>query len=150
MIEIIKKYELEGHNGAIYSLDIIYDFLISAGFDNVVGKWETSDMSKSHALAKLPSKVISLLFIESKQLLAIGTINGGVHIIDLIKNIEFMFIKNHDDMIFNLTYDIIRNELIIGSGDGFISIYDIESKIQRRVQNPRLLNRSSYKDNLML
>lgn len=131
MIDIAKKHELEGHNGAIYSLDIIDDFLISAGFDNVVGKWEISDMSKNHALAKLPSKVISLLFIESKQLLAVGTISGGVHIIDLIKNVEFMFIKNHDDMIFNLTYDEIRNELIIGSGDGIISIYDLESKIQR-------------------
>ncbi len=124
-MKVTKIHQFEGHEGAIYSLqyNALTNKIYSAGFDNIIVEWDLNDPKKYKAIAKLPTKTISLLFIEELNWLISGQSDGGVHIIDLTEHEEIHFLKVHNDMIFSLLYIADTSELYIGSGDGRISVW---------------------------
>ena len=117
-----------GHEGAIYALEESFEpnKCYSAGFDNIVVEWDLESTQNPVAIAKLPSKAFSILKIESLKLLLVGTAQGGVHIIDIISKKEVKFLHVQTDMIFDLLYLKSKNQLIIVSADGTMSVWNTD------------------------
>jgi len=128
-LKIEKKHQFEGHEGAIYALayNSLTNKVFSGGFDNIVVEWSIENPKDFAAIAKLPSKTISLKFIPDFNWLLTGQSNGDVHILDLNKKEEIHILRVHTDMIFSICYHEDSGCFYIGSGDGFISVWHISS-----------------------
>ena len=153
MLEIKKLNQFTGHEGAIYALEYnVSDQLIySGGFDNVIVGWDINVPGKYKAIAKLESKTISLKYIAELNWLLTGQSNGSVHILDLNLNKEIYHLKEHDDMIFDMVYDHSTNLLYVGSGDGFLSIWNLaDISLRTRINLSSKKNRTlKIVDNLL-
>jgi len=127
-MKVNKINDLIGHEGAIYALEESFqdNKCYSAGFDNMVVEWDLIEKTNPIAIAQLPSKAFSILKIESLNLLLVGTAQGGVHIIDIITKTEIKFLLVQTDMIFDLLYIEKKNELVVVSADGSLSVWNCE------------------------
>jgi WD40 repeat protein len=118
---------LEGHQGAIYSLcqgeeeHIVY----SAGADRKVIQWNLNTMKPLKVIAQSPTTVISIFYLKEFNLLLIGQVEGGVHVIDLKEGKEKKYLKIHKGYIFDIKYIDSKKELIFCSGDGSFSIWSV-------------------------
>ncbi|MDX1349404.1 MAG: hypothetical protein R3279_04115 [Putridiphycobacter sp.] len=128
MIKVHKIAQLTGHTGAIYCLAFYKaERFFSAGFDNLVVEWDSKHPETAKAVAKLKSKAISLLYIKEKEWLIAGQSTGGVHIIGLSKREELHFLKVGNGMVFSLFYDKNLNRLLVGTEDGKLSVWDLQT-----------------------
>ena len=128
IMKLNKVNDLLGHEGAIYALEESFqkNKCYSAGFDNMVVEWDLLQKSNPIAIAKLPSKAFSILKIDTLNLLLVGTAQGGVHIIDITTKTEIKFLLVQTDMIFDLLYIENKNQLVVVSADGSLSIWNYE------------------------
>lgn len=129
--DIIMEYKLiknlEGHQGAVYALcqgekDHLF---YSAGADRKVVLWDLSAQKSLKVVAQSPTTVISLSYIKEFNLLLIGQVEGGVHVIDLTEEVEKKYLKLHTGYIFDIQYVEFKKELIFCSGDGSFSIWSV-------------------------
>ena len=135
MIKLSKIAHLTGHNGAIYCLAHYKgNRFFSAGYDNMIVEWDIDNPEQANSIAKLPSKAISLLYIEEKNWLVVGQTTGGVHIIDLTIKREINLLQAHTDMIFALCYNPSNNNLYVGGGDGAVSVWDLDSMTALKIK----------------
>ena len=127
-MKLNKTKDLLGHEGAIYALEESFNInkCYSAGFDNMVVEWDLIENTNPIAIAKLPSKAFSILKIDALGLLCIGTAQGGVHIIDVKTKTEIKFLLVQSDMIFDLLYLESKNQLMVVSADGSLSVWNCE------------------------
>ncbi|MEQ8908058.1 MAG: hypothetical protein RIC95_02610 [Vicingaceae bacterium] len=115
------------HKGAVYALcqgkesHIAY----TAGSDRHVVAWDLEQMQALKVVARSPTTVISLLYLEKWDYLLIGQVEGGVHIIDLSEGKEVKYLKNHQAYIFDLQFIPEKDELIMVSGDGSFSVWSM-------------------------
>lgn len=128
-MKLNKINDLLGHEGAIYALEESFEAnkCYSTGFDNMVVEWDLIEKTNPIAIAKLPSKAFSILKIESLNLLLVGTAQGGVHVIDITTKTEIKFLLVQTDMIFDLLYIENKNQLIVVSADGSLSVWNCEN-----------------------
>ena len=128
IMKLNKVNDLLGHEGAIYALEESFqkNKCYSAGFDNMVVEWDLLQKSNPIAIAKLPSKAFSILKIDTLNLLLVGTAQGGVHIIDITTKTEIKFLLVQTDMIFDLLYIENKNQLVVVSADGSLSVWNCE------------------------
>lgn len=100
------------------------DFRIfSAGADRNVVLWNLKEMKAEGVVAKSPTTVISLSYLKSSNLLFIGQVEGGVHVIDLNQGKEIHYLKPHSGYIFKIIQLEDKNEMMLCSGDGTFSIW---------------------------
>jgi len=142
-MKLNKINDLIGHEGAIYALEESFSLnkCYSAGFDNIVVEWDLMNQTQPKAIAKLPSKAFSILKIDALGLLCIGTAQGGVHIIDITTNAEIKFLLVQSDMIFDLLYLEFKNQLMVVSADGSLSVWNCEDWTlisQQKIANNKL------------
>jgi WD repeat-containing protein 61 len=126
-MRIKKVNDMLGHEGAIYALEESFtaNKCYSAGFDNIVVEWDLEITQNPVGIAKLPSKAFSILKIESLKLLLVGTAQGGVHVIDIITKQEIKYLKVQTDMVFDLHFIELKNQLVVVSADGTMSVWNI-------------------------
>lgn len=142
-MKIEKVNDMLGHEGAIYALEESFtaNKCYSAGFDNLVVEWDLELTQNPVAIAKLPSKAFSILKIESLNLLLIGTAQGGVHIIDITTKKEVKYLKVQSDMIFDLLYLESKNQLVVVSADGTMSVWHTDDwilEIHQKISDKKL------------
>jgi WD40 repeat protein len=103
-MEFEQKGTLSEHKAAIYAIcegeenHIFY----SGGSDQFVIRWNLKTMEAEKVISKAPTTVISLSFLKVQNLLLIGQIEGGVHVIDLAENKELKYLKIHKGYIFDI------------------------------------------------
>ncbi|MBD99509.1 MAG: hypothetical protein CMO34_06670 [Verrucomicrobia bacterium] len=118
---------LAEHKAAIYALCEGGEThqIFSAGSDRHVIQWDLKKLKVEAVVAKSPTTIISLAFLKRWNYLLIGQVEGGVHIIDLMKGKEFKYLKVHKGYIFDILYIEEKDELVFSSGDGSISIWSV-------------------------
>lgn len=127
MMEFKQRGILSEHKAAIYALcegdeDHIF---YSGGSDQYVIRWNLKTMEAEKVVSKAPTTIVSLCYLKEYDLLLIGQIEGGVHVIDLKINKEIKYLKIHKGYIFDIVYVESKKEIVFSSGDGMISIFSV-------------------------
>lgn len=118
---------IEGHKGSVYALcegeeeHLIY----SAGADRKVILWDLSKKEPIKVVAQSPTTVISLYYLKEFNLLLIGQVEGGVHVIDLREGVEKKYLKIHKGYIFDIQFIAPKQEIVFCSGDGSFSVWSV-------------------------
>ena len=127
MMEFKQKGILKEHKAAIYAMcegaeDHIF---YSGGSDRYVIQWNLKTMEAEKVVSKSPTTIVSLCFLKKQNLLLIGQIEGGVHVIDLNENKELKYLKIHKGYVFDIVFIEEKNEVVFSSGDGTVSIWSV-------------------------
>jgi hypothetical protein len=119
--------QLKAHNGPLYALAAgrTSDTIFSAGADRVVAEWDVHLGTVLPFSIRTESTVLSLLHLNQSRLL-IGTINGGMHVVDLAARKEIRHLKFHDKGIFHLASHSSLPRVYACSADGSLTIWDNE------------------------
>ena len=142
-MNFIHQHTFKEHKGPLYALSAAEqpDYFYSAGADRRVILWNAKERKAEKVVAKSPTTIISLLYIQKFNFLLIGQIEGGVHIIDLAKGEEYKYLKKHEGYIFCIAYIEEKQELILASGDGAISVWslpDCQLLLYRKVSEKKV------------
>jgi len=118
---------IKEHKGSIYTIcsGPSDEKVFTAGSDRHVVLWDLKELKAEKVVAKSPTTIISLEYINALNLLLIGQVEGGVHIIDLNQGKEIRYLKLHQGYIFDIIYIEEKEELVLSSGDGSISIWSV-------------------------
>jgi len=136
-----RKHQFEGHKGPLYALANFQNGkILSGGSDRRVVEWDLGTAEGS-VLANSAAAIVSLLHLPKKDLLLVGQMEGGVHLVDLKARKEINYLKGHENYIFDIKYLPKKDELIFSSGDGSLSVWSATS-------NERLYHRSLCKPKL--
>lgn len=132
-IEQISKFAL--HKGSVYALvnGNSGNSFLSAGSEGIVVQWNLNDPLNAVAIAKVDGQVFSLLLLPEKNHLVIGTMSGGLHIIDLSEKKEIHYITYHEQSIFDIK--LYEQQLLVASKDGTLSVWSVKDYSLQRVVN---------------
>ncbi|MFT6747136.1 MAG: WD40 repeat protein [Glaciecola sp.] len=116
------------HAGSLYA--VCYskklDLIFTGGVDNVVASWNPRTFENTDFSIKTKSTILNLTIANEKHLV-IGLFNGDIHIIDLVARKEIKYITYHKKGVFAARYNAANNCLIVGSGDGKLSIWNCDN-----------------------
>src|SRR5258706_13668807 len=110
--------KLTAHTGSIYAICAgkSDEEFFSAGSEGIVVRWNLNDLQNAMAAAKVNGQVFALLFLAEKNQLVIGTMSGGLHVIDLTEKKEIHYITYHEDSIFDIKFH--SDKIYVASKDG--------------------------------
>lgn len=97
--------------------------VISLSGDGVIAQWDILQGGNAVVLAKINTQVFSGLIIPGQQL-ALGTMGGSIHILDLKMKKEIKHLALHNKPIFSLVFNHGSNQLWAASGDGTVSVWE--------------------------
>jgi WD40 repeat protein len=125
--EFVKKTELRGHGGAVYALEqgVVDGKFFSGSSDCYITEWDIKT-GISKAFAQLPAIVYSLCYVPNCAWLIAGNANGGLHIIDVIKNTQIKYYQTHKSGVFDIKFSVINNAFYSVSGDGLLSAWSLD------------------------
>ena len=129
-ISISKVKHLTGHTSGIFCLGegMEPNSVMSGSGDGIVAQWEINGMDTAKGLARIPGSIFSLYYHKKLQLLFTGSLDGTVHITDLIKKEEVHKFIPDGSAVYDITI-INDNNLVIACGSGKVFIYDVEHKL---------------------
>lgn len=105
-LEIEKICEYSGHKNPVYTLETApAGRFFSAGGDQLVVQWNIDDPSLGEAFIQLKHTIYTLKFITNKNLICVGTAEGGIHIFDVNTKEELKYIQFPNDSIFHMEED---------------------------------------------
>lgn len=120
---------LKGHKNAVYTVTsgrLEHTFLSAAG-DGLIVEWDLESLGNQPVtLANAHTQVFSALLI-SKSILVVGQMKGGLHILDLAQGKEVRHLAVHKLPIFDIKSDPNNNRLLVASGDGILSAFNLET-----------------------
>src|SRR6187399_1259276 len=92
------------HSGPVYALTGSHDnqFFFSGSGDGTVIKWTINSLEKPVVTARIDGQIFSMLYLDDKQHLIVGTMSGTIHVIDLNFKKEIHCITFHEESIFDL------------------------------------------------
>jgi WD40 repeat protein len=103
---------------------------LSGGSEGIVIKWNILQPDKATAVARVDGQVFSLLLIPEKNHLVVGTMSGGLHVVDLSLKKEIHYITYHQQSIFDI--QLHDQELFVASKDGVLSVWSPDDyKLER-------------------
>lgn len=128
-IAVNKLSTLTGHKDCVYTLagSAADDIFYSGAGDGMVVAWDMKDPETGKLVAKVPSSVYAVHLYLPENVVVVGQNFSGIHFIDPIKKKELGSLKITEAAIFDI--NSFRDNLIIGSGDGVITIIDYYKKI---------------------
>lgn len=104
---------------------------LSAGSEGMVVEWNVHDPSVATAIAKVEGQVFALLLLPAQNHLIIGTMSGGLHIVDLNVREEIHYLTYHSQSVFDIkTYNDL---LLVASKDGTVSVWSCNDYSLHRV-----------------
>jgi WD40 repeat protein len=126
-LQVEQVAKLTMHQGSIYTLIPGEDenSFFSAGGEGIVAKWKIDGLDKPIAVAKVEGQIFALLFLPQKHHLLIGTMSGGLHVIDLNLKKEIHYFTYHEQSIFDMHEH--GGEIYVCSKDGTLSIWNSET-----------------------
>ena len=125
-MKVSRKNQFEGHKGPLYAISSFKGGVLSGGSDRRVVEWNLLK-GEGGVLANSAAAIISLWYMEDRDLLLVGQMEGGVHIIDLKERKEIKYLKGHQNYIFDILHLPDKGELVFASGDGSFSVWSAKS-----------------------
>lgn len=103
-LHIHKIAQLTGHNASIFSLAAGKDerHFLSGGGEGWVAEWNLDAPELGKLIAKVEAQIFSLLFLKNQNKLFAGTMNGGLHWIDLEHPERTKNIAHHRKGVFDI------------------------------------------------
>lgn len=131
IVEQVAKLPL--HQGSVYALcgGATEDEFFSAGSEGIVAKWSLQHLNEATAAAKVDGQVFALLYQPHRHRLVLGTMSGGIHVIDLNERMEVHYITYHEQSIFDLKDH--QGKIFAASKDGTLTVWDGETFHLERV-----------------
>jgi WD40 repeat protein len=131
-VQVNKLHTFTGHRDSVYTLqqaDESHLFFSGAG-DGMVVLWNLKEKSDGDLIAQLPNSVYALHYLNDRKLLVIGQNYSGIHLIDYQTKKEAASLQLTSAAIFDI--QSFGKDLIIATGDGIITIVDLEKWIVKK------------------
>ncbi len=95
-------FRFKGHRDSLYAFcdDLEEDCLLSAGGDGLIARWDKRSEGDARLVVKVPATVYCMLRLG--QFLLIGTLEGGLHWVDLALNKEIKLYRWNEQAVFTL------------------------------------------------
>lgn len=122
-IQVDKLAALTGHKSGIYTLLMEDTTVLSGAGDGMVVRWDVQQPGDGQLIAQVNTNILSLLHLPNTPYLAIGQLQGGIHIIDLEKQVEVRHLLNHKKGVFHLSLAQDGQHFISLGGDGQFCVW---------------------------
>lgn len=125
---IVEKIDsFTGHRDCVYTLARSKDTnkIFSAAGDGMVVRWNLAKPDVGELIARVQNSVYALQYDSTRNELWVGHNFEGIHVIDPDSKKELRSLKMFPTQYFDI--QIYDNQAFVGSGDGVISVIDIEA-----------------------
>lgn len=132
MIQVEKIHSLTGHSDCVYTVEASDNaaHFFSAGGDGMIVSWNLSAPEQGELIAKLPNSVYAIHYLSKTDQLIAGHNYEGIHLLDWKAKKEIASLKLSSSSIFDI--QSFQNDLLIASGDGALTIVDLEKWIVKK------------------
>lgn len=132
MIQVEKIHSLTGHRDCVYTVEASDNaaHFFSAGGDGMIVSWNLSAPEQGELIAKLPNSVYAIHYLSKTDQLIAGHNYEGIHLLDWKAKKEIASLKLSSSSIFDI--QSFQNDLLIASGDGALTIVDLEKWIVKK------------------
>lgn len=126
-LQIHKAGTLSGHQNPIFAVENGPEphMLFTGGNDKGVVQWDLNNMAFERILYPVKFSVYVLHLIPQTSLLAIGTRNGLVEVVDIATQRVVATLAHHRHPVFDIKSFHTKPELMVSSEDGTVSVWDI-------------------------
>jgi len=134
-VQVKKIHTLTGHRDCVYSLQSSHsaNLFFSAAGDGIVVLWDLKNLEQGQLIARLPNSIYALHHLKVSDLLVVGHNYDGIHLIDWKEKKELRSLQLSSAAIFDI--QSLGNHLFIASGDGTVTVVDLEAwVIRKRIQ----------------
>ena len=115
---------ISGHNGAIYDVIFSKPFIFTTSADKFVVQWNVDSGEQTKFAIKLERPAYCIAYAKASNLLAVGTNNGGIHVIDTEKKKEVRLLTQHKSSVFALSHSIKNKHFYSGDKDGVFCVWN--------------------------
>lgn len=129
---VVKKY---AHQGEIFALNVVGEYLYSIGKDGWLVKWDLHRMDALQSIQLSYTSLRSFVHSEKSGKAYIGDSNGIVHILDLDTMASLLNFQAHDSTVFSLELNE-QNKLISGGKDAHLRLWDTDKFTHPLVDHP--------------
>jgi WD40 repeat protein len=121
-IKIEKQKTYTGHAASIYTLDkgLHEASFISGAGDGLVAEWFVNQDIPAKGIVQIPAHIFSIKLIKKYNMLAVGQMKGGLHMIDLIAKKEIQNLGMSAAPVYDIYFHEEEDVLYAASGDGNI------------------------------
>lgn len=126
-MHLIKRLEISGHAGAVYTVDGHDHFVYTGSGDQFVAKWNLESGLQEKFSIRAEKSIYKISLVDEKQKLVIGTSAGALHIIDLEKRTELKHFVQHKQAIFSITENPLKKQLYTGDASGNLAVWNTEN-----------------------
>jgi len=129
MITVEKTAELTGHSNPIFTLALSQKpgILFTGGNDKGVVEWSLKTNSFIKVLFPVPASVYAIYCPFGLPYLFAGLRTGDVAVFDFIEQKVVKLLKHHTKPVFDIKSASQKNELLVASEDGTVSIWSLET-----------------------
>ena len=123
-MHVEKLLELNGHNGAIYTVDHLEKFIFTGSGDRFVAKWNLKTGIQEAFSIRCDQAIYQIKLICNKTILLIGTSSGAIHVINLSDRKEIKHFIAHNVAIFAFEEILEINQFYVGDANGNLSVWN--------------------------
>jgi len=129
MIIVEKIAELTGHSNPIFTLELSQKpgILFTGGNDKGIVEWSLKTNSFIKVMFPVPASVYAIHCPEDLPLMFTGLRTGDVPVFDFIQQKVVNILKHHTKPIFDIKNVSFKNELLVSSEDGTVSVWDLNT-----------------------
>lgn len=128
MITVEKKAELTGHSNPIFTLELSQKpgILFTGGNDKGVVEWSLKTNSFIKVMFAVPASVYAIHCPPDFPLMFAGLRTGDVSVFDFIQQ-KVTILKHHIKPVFDIKAVSSKNELLVASEDGTVSVWGLNT-----------------------
>lgn len=128
MITVQKIAELTGHGNPIFTAELSQKpgILFTGGNDKGVVEWSLKKMAFIKVMFPVPASVYAIHCPVGFPYLFAGLRTGDVAVFDFLQQKVVKLLKHHTKPVFDIKSIVDKNELIVASEDGTVSIWSLE------------------------
>lgn len=122
-----KAYELRGHGNPVFTMELSKKpgILFTGGNDKGLVEWSLKRKEFIKVLFQVTSSVYAIHCPDNAPLLFAGLRNGLVHVFNFDQQKITNTLKAHDKPVFDVKTIPLKNELLVASEDGFVSVWSL-------------------------
>jgi WD40 repeat protein len=125
-LSINKIATLTAHSGSIYTLhqdEHSQNIFYSAGGDGSLIKWDLNNLKEAVLVSKVHTNIFSMNALPQQNLMLLGQMQGGIHVLDMLKKKEVKHLAFHKNGIFDIKVIENGKAILVSGGDGIVSLW---------------------------